>query len=65
MRKSVLISFLISIILLASCNSRPSVTTKSTPSKNLPVISIIADSKQALALFQQQEKNIEKNMAFV
>jgi multiple sugar transport system substrate-binding protein len=60
MRKRVLISFLISIILLVSCNARPSVTTKTTSSKKLPIISIIADSKQALALFQQQEKNIEK-----
>jgi multiple sugar transport system substrate-binding protein len=50
------------VVLLASCSSRPSVTNKTASSKKLPVISIIADSKQALALFQQQEKNIEKRV---
>lgn len=55
-----LFCFLISFTLLTSCSTHQSVTNKTTPTKKLPAISIIADSKQALALFQQQEKNIEK-----
>jgi multiple sugar transport system substrate-binding protein len=60
MRTQSLLCFLISVILLVSCSSNPSDPNKKTPSKKLPVISIIADSKEALALFQQEEKNIEK-----
>jgi len=46
-------------MLLTSCSSKPAVQ-KEDPARKLPAISIIADSQQALALFQQQEKNIEK-----
>ena len=50
------------IVLLTGCNSDP-VDKKENASKkndNNPVISIIADSEQSLALFKKEEKNIEK-----
>ena len=53
---------LLLIVLLTGCNS-DSVGKKENTSKktdNKPVISIIADSEQSLALFKKEEKNIEK-----
>ena len=54
-------SLLLFIVLLAGCNS-DQVNKKENISKsadNKPVISIIADSEQSLALFKKEEKNIE------
>ncbi len=60
MRPKMFLWILMFIILLASCNTGPVSQKKTESDKKLTTISIIADSKQALALFQQQEKNIEK-----
>lgn len=60
MKRRIFLCLVIFMFLLTSCKSGASPNKKAASDKNLPVISIIADSKQALALFQQQEKNIEK-----
>lgn len=50
------------IVLLTGCNSDPAKEKENLSKKldNKPVISIIADSEQSLALFKKEEKNIEK-----
>ena len=60
MRAKNLICLLIFFTLLVSCSSSLPVKKKTAQNKNTPIISIIADSKQALALFQQEKNKIEK-----
>src|SRR5881394_57344 len=60
MRAKNLICLLIFITLLVSCSSSLPGKKKTAQTKKAPVISIIADSKQALALFQQEKNKIEK-----
>lgn len=50
----------VTILLLISCSPKQAIQKKEAAEKKLPVVTIVADSKQSLALFQQEEKNIEK-----
>lgn len=62
LHRTFLLFLFIFIMLLTGCRS-DSVDKKEEASKNIdnkPVISIIADSEQSLALFKKEEKNIEE-----
>lgn len=61
MKYTKILSLFLSIVLLTGCYSKP-VQQENVPkySDHKPVISIIADSQQSLALFKKEEKNIEK-----
>lgn len=59
MRLSRFASLLIALILTAGCQPNSEDTKSDGNDTSLPTISIIADSEQALALFQQEEENIK------
>lgn len=48
------------IVILTGCNEKDTAEKEPNKKNDLPSISIIADSKQSLALFKSEEKNIEK-----
>ncbi|WP_338448937.1 extracellular solute-binding protein [Niallia oryzisoli] len=61
MRSTRPLLFLIFMIILSGYNTSPSEEkNKHETNSELPVISIIADSEQSLALFQMEKKNIEE-----
>lgn len=62
MRIQKIVSLCLFGALLTGCQSNVSEKTETSPKndENKQVISIIADSKQSLALFMKEEKNIEK-----
>lgn len=60
MRSIALLWVLIFILIGTGCNIEDKVTSKNNKTKEMPSISIIADSEQALALFKNEEKNIAK-----
>lgn len=60
MRTITLLWVLIFIIIGTGCSNSGKVTSKTNDTNDMPSISIIADSEQALALFKKEEKNIAK-----